>query len=319
MNKLLQIIQEEISAIRKDKDNEIFDYHSIVEDAWREPKTKAQEFQRIHFDFENDDSTGEKKTIYIKKNLRKNQPVKYEIQAELFEAGGDWEMSVMYFRIEFTHQYGILSDKYQKKPEYVWDLKRDYSGLYHSFVLIPPVEAGNKLIKGESDSGKYDWFTYQNNDLSKEEEKLARITDVDRKNAWKWLEDLLLKVVNDRHEMLDDDNDDDTPKDTAEPINEDKKKSDYTETKESLMRSKSIGKEMKEEILKYVSSGSKYHGGGVITGLVIPKIEGKSFKGVSMGGDKDGFFVYTHRARSKSHPTPEKITKKEINFIESTG
>lgn len=317
MSKLVQIINEEISAIRKDRDKEIFDYHSVIESAWTEPKNKAQEFQRIHFDFENDDSTGEKKTFYVKKNLRKNQPVKNEIQAELFIAGGDWEMGVMYFRIEFTHQYDIISDKYREKPEYVWDLERDYSGLYRSFILIPPVEAGNKLVRGESDSGKYDWFAFQNNDISKEEEKEARITDADKRDAWKWLEELLLKVVNDRHEMLDDDNR--TPKDTAEPINENKKKSDYTETKESLLRSKSIGKEMKEEILKYISSGSKYHEGGTVTGLSIPKIEGKSFDGVSMGADKNGFFVYTHRARSKSHPTPEKITIKEIKFIESTG
>lgn len=103
-------------------------------------------------------------------------------------------------------------------------------------------------------------------------------------------------------------------------INE--RKSEYTETKESLMKSKSIGKEMKEEILKYLTSGSKYHEGGRVTSLKKPKelIE-KSSKsnGVSMGADKDGFFVYTHRARSKSHLTPDKITVKEISFIDSTG
>ena len=32
-----------------------------------------------------------------------------------------------------------------------------------------------------------------------------------------------------------------------------------------------------------------------------------------------GFFVYTHRARSGSHKSPEKIPVKEINFIDSTG
>lgn len=96
-------------------------------------------------------------------------------------------------------------------------------------------------------------------------------------------------------------------------------KSHYSDTKESIKRSKSIGKEMKDEILKYVSSGSKYREGGIVTGLTAPKIKGKSFKGVGMGADKNGFFVYTHRARSKSHPTPEKITKTEIEFIESTG
>lgn len=41
--------------------------------------------------------------------------------------------------------------------------------------------------------------------------------------------------------------------------------------------------------------------------------------GVSLGKDKKGWFVYTHRARSKSKQVPEKITKREIRFIRSTG
>jgi hypothetical protein len=100
------------------------------------------------------------------------------------------------------------------------------------------------------------------------------------------------------------------------------KKSDYSDNRSALMRSKSISKEMKEEILKYFNGGSIYHEGGHIYGLTKPKeLTDKSPKadGVSMGADKNGFFVYTHRARSDSHATPEKISVKEINFIESTG
>lgn len=41
--------------------------------------------------------------------------------------------------------------------------------------------------------------------------------------------------------------------------------------------------------------------------------------GFSMGIDKNGYFLSTHRARSKSHPSPDKITIKEIKFIDSTG
>jgi hypothetical protein len=76
---------------------------------------------------------------------------------------------------------------------------------------------------------------------------------------------------------------------------------------------------MKEEILKYFAGGSTYHEGGIVHGLKKPKVEGKSFDGVGMGADKDGFFVYTHRARSKSYSSPDKIPVKEIKFIESTG
>lgn len=42
-------------------------------------------------------------------------------------------------------------------------------------------------------------------------------------------------------------------------------------------------------------------------------------RGVTLAKDKDGFFCYTHRARSKSKKTIAGITKKEIEFIESTG
>lgn len=204
MDRLKQIINEEISAINRDKKQEIFNYHSVQEDAWLEPKKRGQEFQRINFDFENDESVG-KKTFFVNVMLRKDQPVKNEFNVDMRIAGGDWEMGVIYFRIEFTHNYGLISNKYGKNPEFVWDVtdKEGYLSTGHKYVLIPPVEAGNKLVKCESDSGKYDWYAYQNSELSKEEEKEARLIDANYKKAWKWLEELLNKLVEDRHEMLD--------------------------------------------------------------------------------------------------------------------
>ena len=41
--------------------------------------------------------------------------------------------------------------------------------------------------------------------------------------------------------------------------------------------------------------------------------------GVSFGKDKQGYFVYTHRARSSSKTSPAKITKTELDFVRSTG
>jgi len=105
-------------------------------------------------------------------------------------------------------------------------------------------------------------------------------------------------------------------------INESKKKSKYKKAKDSLIKSKSINKDMKDLILKYMLGGSTYHEGGHIHGLSKPQeLRKKSIKinAVSMGADKNGFYVYTHRARSKSHSTPDKISVKEIEFIESTG
>ena len=50
------------------------------------------------------------------------------------------------------------------------------------------------------------------------------------------------------------------------------------------------------------------------------KIKEKSLpNGFDMGIDKNGYFIHTHRARSKSHEKPNGITEKEIKFIDSTG
>ena len=40
---------------------------------------------------------------------------------------------------------------------------------------------------------------------------------------------------------------------------------------------------------------------------------------VGVGKDDDGYFVHTHRARSKSYPNKKDIPIKDLKFIESTG
>ncbi len=45
----------------------------------------------------------------------------------------------------------------------------------------------------------------------------------------------------------------------------------------------------------------------------------KEKKGFSCGQDKDGYYIYTHRARSKSYKTLADIPQKDIDFIDSTG
>jgi hypothetical protein len=93
------------------------------------------------------------------------------------------------------------------------------------------------------------------------------------------------------------------------------------DVKKSLALSRKIPTKMKELIEKYLTASSRYKN-GIITGLRKPDGMGnisKKISGVSMGADAKGFFVYTHRARCGSHVDPLKITKKEIDFIESTG
>lgn len=103
------------------------------------------------------------------------------------------------------------------------------------------------------------------------------------------------------------------------------KKSKYTNAKDQIQKMH-IPSELKNEILKLVNSGttiSDKH--PIITGLTMDqelrdKISEKNLPdGFSFGADKNGFFIYTHRARSHSHEEPEKITITEIKFIDSTG
>lgn len=53
----------------------------------------------------------------------------------------------------------------------------------------------------------------------------------------------------------------------------------------------------------------------------VTKPEGlkDKMKEVSLGQDDDGYYVYTHRARSSSYESPEKIPDSKIKFITSTG
>lgn len=46
-----------------------------------------------------------------------------------------------------------------------------------------------------------------------------------------------------------------------------------------------------------------------------------SFKarGFSVSKDKDGFFIWTHRSRSKSYKSLSRIPKSVQKFLESTG
>lgn len=91
--------------------------------------------------------------------------------------------------------------------------------------------------------------------------------------------------------------------------------------KKSIQLSRKIPTSMKEQILKYVTPSSRYNNGSVY-GLRKPNGMSKitpKVSGVSFGADKNGFFVYTHRSRSKSVMNPLKLSKKEIDFIESTG
>ncbi len=104
----------------------------------------------------------------------------------------------------------------------------------------------------------------------------------------------------------------------SESLNENQEWAEsYKDIEKKIQNSKKLPREMKEEIIKRIIKseyGTRYSKKGVVTNL-----KGSPGKGCSLGADKDGWFVFTHRARSKSKPSIDKIPKKDIKFIESTG
>ena len=103
-----------------------------------------------------------------------------------------------------------------------------------------------------------------------------------------------------------------------------KKKTKESTIQDDIKFVRNISKEHKEEALKYLQSYSKASK-GKITGLtqhpeLSKRISEKGLpSGFDMGIDEDGYYIHTHRARSKSHESVDGITQKEIKFIDSTG
>lgn len=108
---------------------------------------------------------------------------------------------------------------------------------------------------------------------------------------------------------------------------------DEVDIRDTITRLHKLPKELKEEAVKLVKrykvDGHSFWGtrakNGVVTELelhpdLVKKIKEHGWpSGFSMGVDKNGYFVHTHRARSKSYEAPDKIPAKAIKFIDSTG
>ena len=107
-------------------------------------------------------------------------------------------------------------------------------------------------------------------------------------------------------------------------IEESKSNKDDRSIQDKIKYVRGISNELKDIALDHLGSRTRANK-GKITGLELhsdlkKKIKDKNLPdGFDMGIDKDGFYIHTHRARSKSYESPEKITEKDIKFIDSTG
>ena len=107
-------------------------------------------------------------------------------------------------------------------------------------------------------------------------------------------------------------------------IEESKSNKDDRPIEDKIKYVRGISNELKDIALDHLGSRTRANK-GKITGLELhsdlkKKIKDKNLPdGFDMGIDKDGFYIHTHRARSKSYKSPEKISEKDIKFIDSTG
>jgi len=94
--------------------------------------------------------------------------------------------------------------------------------------------------------------------------------------------------------------------------------------KTTIKNLKKLSSEYKDVALSLIQNRTRAKN-GIITGLKLHsdlrrKIRDKKYpSGFDMGIDYNGYFIHTHRARSKSHEKPDQITSKEIKFVDSTG
>ena len=99
---------------------------------------------------------------------------------------------------------------------------------------------------------------------------------------------------------------------------------DKDEIQSKIKNLHKLPSEYKEAVMDLVEFGTRAKN-GIVTGLLLDaklkqKIKDNDYPhGYSMGVDKNGFFVHTHRARSKSYESPEKIPAKDLKFIDSTS
>jgi len=129
-------------------DKDFFDFSILKKEKWTELVHNAEKTFKIHFDLENNDSLKKQKIIVIPQTYWKNTECKFK--CELFQAGGDWQVPILYFQCQIVSGYAF-------------DM-----GSYHNsmFIFIPGKEEGNFHLIPSSKGGE--WIVPDNNYYKKE-------------------------------------------------------------------------------------------------------------------------------------------------------
>jgi hypothetical protein len=165
------------------KKEDAFSYKEIADEMWREAWDEAKKEFKTYFDWENNESSGQKKVLDFVDNSDPDISFHYKFNCDLWCAGGDWEEESYYFKCQMVDgtTYGDKADKNLPFPGPIGQYKKSH------FILIPPKDGGNtKLLKGD----KGIWVAPNNSDSGSKD-----LPDLDPKKAWEWLEDYLKSYI----------------------------------------------------------------------------------------------------------------------------
>jgi hypothetical protein len=139
----------------KQAEQKDFDFYSEQREIWRAMCRQEQKDVGISFDMENDDSIGPIRRIKLKTKHKAMTDIRdgtLAVFAELWQAGGDWECPVYYFRCQI-------------KEESHWGPK---------FIYIPKKNEGNVNLTSSKEKGKF--TACDNNDTD--------CADIKKKDLW---------------------------------------------------------------------------------------------------------------------------------------
>lgn len=154
-------------------DKSFFTYDTLEKEMWNDLISKAKNEFKVQFDTENNYSVRSQRLISIPVNS-----IEYKFKCELFQAGGDWQVPIYYFRCQLIK--GFLNNI------------SPYSNSH--FIFIPGKEKGNfHLLKGTNDF----WVAPDNNDYKENIDPKP-----DERKCWENLHEYLRELVNSQTEKL---------------------------------------------------------------------------------------------------------------------
>jgi hypothetical protein len=177
-----KLILEKLESIYE-YDKNFFTWDTILKNMWNDILKDSMKKFKIYFDLENNDTCNAQKEIVIPQDYWDN--VKCKFRCELFQAGGDWEIPVYYFKIQLVEGYCFDDDFKLTNSNKIYSGRMPHTK--NHFVYIPGKTNGNYHLVSKNGG---DWFAphdgvYKENVDPKPNEK----------DCWKSLENYLKELV----------------------------------------------------------------------------------------------------------------------------